>query len=73
MTALDRAIADLKHAMGDRPFVLVYERAHPDAPIYRVQVCDGDNMPHYVALGLLDMARHVKLQESGLLSNKGAT
>jgi hypothetical protein len=52
-TRLLRAIRILKKAAGSRPFVLVVETAHDDAPRSRVKFSCGDNMASWQVKGLL--------------------
>lgn len=52
-TRLDRAIRMLKKAAGSRPFVLVIERAHEDAPVTNVSVVSREDMASWQILGLL--------------------
>lgn len=52
-TRLERAIRILKKCAVGRPFVLVVETAHADAPKTRVRFYNGDNMAGWQVKGLL--------------------
>lgn len=55
-TRLDRAIALLKSAAVGRPFVLVVERAHPDADREAMTIYPGANQAGWMTVGLLETA-----------------
>lgn len=52
MSAASRAIEQFRTAMGDRPFVLVVNLAHPEAAVANLRVTVG-KIPLYAARGLL--------------------
>lgn len=52
-TRLTRAIRALKKAAGSRPFVLVIEMAHEEAPLTNVKVHSRENMAAWQVKGLL--------------------
>lgn len=52
-TRLSRAIGVLKGALGTRPFVLVVERAHKEAPKSRLTFHVNDDASLWQVIGLL--------------------
>lgn len=52
MSRLDDAIAALRTAAGDRPFVLVYDRRGAGASDVALGIAVSTNLPTYVAHGL---------------------
>ncbi len=53
--------------MGSRPFVLVMETAHRDAPTTQVRYVQHNDTPPYVALGLIEQGKFAMLRDAGLL------
>lgn len=53
MSRLDDAIAALRTAAGDRPWILVVDRRAPEASDVVVSIATTNNLPPYTAEGLL--------------------
>lgn len=63
MSRLDDALLALRTAAGDRPFVLVLDRRAAKSPEQFIEVITTNNIPTYVARGLL-------VEAAGLLDAK---
>lgn len=64
------AVRALERALGDRPFILVYELAHRNSEVSHLRVHEPPSQPIYVSLGLLRSAdllvgQEVKEREPG--------
>lgn len=57
MSRLDDALAGLRVAMGDRPYVLVLDRRASSSTTQFIEVISTPNSPTYVVRGLLSEAR----------------
>lgn len=74
MTARERAIAALRTAMGDRPWILVYDKRHStaDASDYHVEG-GGSSRDMHAALGLLAVGRLTILRDLWEPGDPGAS
>lgn len=52
-TRLQKALAELNAAMGGRPYVLVFDHTHAEAPVSGVSVVTPGRQPGYISKGLL--------------------
>jgi hypothetical protein len=70
-TRLLRAIRILKKAAGSRPFALVIESAHEDAPVSRLKLICRENLAAWQVRGLLHSGLAADLGDGAADSEDG--
>jgi len=64
-TRLERALEELAQALRGRPYVLVFQQNHPDAPIQNIGTVRPSRQPLYASRGLLLEAQDFLISEAG--------
>ena len=61
MSRLDEALETLRKAAGTRAYVVIVDACDPEAANYNLRIEWTRTVPTYVAVGLLEQAKHIVL------------